>query len=93
MYRFYSNPQGRVRVSVVGEHKEGALHVAVARCSKKDQFIRQKGRKIAEGRLQKGKLYAVYPMDECDSSTFLDYAKTIASEVEASKTCIAPQAV
>lgn len=85
MYRFYSSPEQEVRVSVVGEFKNGILGLAVARCSKKDSFIRKKGRAIAEGRLNKGKLYKAIFMEECDSPTFVEEAKKCVSEVIASK--------
>jgi len=55
MYRFYSEPNQPVRVTVVGLFVDGWLYTAVSRCSNKDNFIRKKGRMIAEGRLVKGK--------------------------------------
>lgn len=54
MYRFYSNPNGNGRVTVVGEQNGNIVTLAAARCSKKDQFVKKKGRAIAEGRLAKG---------------------------------------
>ena len=82
MFRFYSNPaETRSRVSVVGEHSEGMLRVAVARCSEKDHFVRKKGRMIAEGRLAKNKTYDVIPMDSCDIQEFVKLAKEISKEV------------
>jgi len=54
--RFYSRPTSPNRTTVVGSfHENGDLEVAVARCSKKDSFIKRKGAKIAEGRLAGGK--------------------------------------
>jgi hypothetical protein len=84
MFRFYSNA-GSGRVSVVAEHSEGMLKIAVARCSHKDNFIRRKGRAIAEGRLEKGKLYSSIPMKECDIQTFIHHAKMVAEEVQQTK--------
>ena len=86
MYRFYSNPTdtSKVRVSVVGEysHEDGILKIAVSRCSKKDSFIKKKGRAIAEGRLYKGKLYdkITFPTPP-SSEEFIEHAKLIAKEV------------
>ena len=85
MLRFYSLPTDKNRVAVVGECKDGVLKVAVARCSKKDSFIRKKGRAIAEGRLLKGKLHSSYPMDTCDYTNFIEIAGKIVNEVKASK--------
>lgn len=85
MYRFYSNPAENSRVSVVGQFNGNSLQIAVARCSKKDQFIRRKGRLIAEGRLEKGKLYSDIPMNECTSETFVKYASKICQEVSQTK--------
>lgn len=88
MYRFYSGAENKNRVSVVGEYSEGVLKVAVARCSNKDHFFRRKGRGIAEGRLQKGKLYITKSLEFCDVKTFVDIAKQIAYEVSISKKII-----
>jgi hypothetical protein len=85
MFRFYSNPQEKVRVSVVGEHSEGMLKIAVALCSNKDNFYRKKGRTIAEGRLAKGKVYTTIPMENCDVKTFVSKAILIAEEVKRTK--------
>lgn len=90
MFRFYSSPQEATRVSIVAEHSEGVLKIAVARCSKKDNFFRKKGRLIAEGRLNKGKVHTTIPMDECDIQTFLAYAKIIAEEVKQTKRVYEP---
>lgn len=46
------------RVTVVGKVDGAYLNLAVARCSKKDQFSRQKGREIATKRLEKGEFIA-----------------------------------
>lgn len=82
MYRFYSRPTGtNIRVSVVGEHSDGVLKIAVARCSKKDHFVKKKGRTIAEGRLKKGKYYQKIQMRKCNISTFVSLAKAIAKHV------------
>jgi len=84
-YRFYSSPAEKVRISVVGQYEEGILKIAVARCSKKDTFIRRKGRAIAEGRLFKNKLYTAVPMQACDIVAFVDVAKQVVAEVARTK--------
>lgn len=88
MYRFYSSPYGTSRVSVVGNHENGVLQVAVARCSEKDNFIRKKGRMIAEGRLRKGKIYRNVPLQSCDIQQFVEIAKEITLEVITTKKVI-----
>jgi hypothetical protein len=86
MFRFYSNTEeGKPRVSVVAQHSEGMLHIAVARCSARDHFIRKKGRQIAEGRLAKNKIYKVIPMETCDISRFVEIAKQVTIEVNNTK--------
>lgn len=98
MFRFYSDPietgkganpaTGRkakiVRITVVGKHENGKLSLAVARCSKKDCFVKKTGRAIAEGRLAKGKTFVTIPMDECDIPCFVYNAKLVAHDVAAS---------
>lgn len=86
MFRFYSNSTTKQpRVAVVGEHSEGMLKIAVSRCSEKENFIHVKGRKIAEGRLRKGKTYTEIPMETCNIHTFVTKAKEISQEVITSK--------
>lgn len=86
MFRCYSNvdPDSKIRVSVVAEHTEGVLKIAVSRCSAKDQFIKKKGRAIAEGRLLKGKLYKIIPMQECKVKDFMKVAEEVFKEVKKS---------
>lgn len=89
MFRFYESPtHGRSRVTVVGKHEDNKLSIAVARCSSKDQFIRKKGRAIAEERLANNKTYLQVEMPHCDVRTFLTIAKGVTSEVENSKVVI-----
>ena len=85
MYRFYSEPNQPVRVTVVGLFADGRLYTAVSRCSTKDNFIRKKGRMIAEGRLVKGKIYKSFEMSTCTSAEFVAVAKSIIPEVIKSK--------
>lgn len=85
MFRFYSSPQNKTRIVVVGEHSEGVLKVAVSRCSKKDQFVRKKGRFIAESRLSKNRLYLKEDFDHFDAPMFLNMAKNIEQEMQTSK--------
>ena len=76
MLRFYSNPQtNSTRVVVVGTHSEGMLNIAVARCSKKDNFIKKKGRMIAEGRLLKGKFFKTIPLETLSTTEFIRIAQ------------------
>jgi len=89
MFRFYSSPTSPVRVAIVGVFSEGSLKLAAARTSKKDQFIRKKGRLIAEGRLAKGKLLADIPMANCDIQQFLGIAKELSINVIKSKRVLA----
>jgi len=51
---FRSRPEkGQPRFTVMGKVEEGVLSMAASRCSQKDQFNKEKGRLIAEGRLEK----------------------------------------
>jgi hypothetical protein len=85
MFRYYSIHTDPIRVTVVGEHSEGVLKIAVSRCSNKDNFYRKKGRLIAEGRLAKGKVFAYIPMEECNVPKFVDIATKLANEVKRTK--------
>ena len=94
MFRFYSkSTETKSRVAVVGVHSDGVLSIAVSRCSHKDNFMKKKGRLIAEGRLQNGlnpeakrnTLYGQYEMNECDVQTFLTHAKAISKLVDETK--------
>lgn len=83
-FRFYSKPDtfDGTRVSVIGHLDDlGNLRIATARCSKKDQFVRRKGRFIAEGRLAKGRLYTMLTKPNCTTEDFIDLATKIAREV------------
>jgi hypothetical protein len=80
MYIFYSDPNMKNRVTVVGRHDGKKFSVAVARCSKKDHFVRKVGRTIAEGRLNKGTLYGSFPADPSYTS-FIEIAINVASVV------------
>jgi hypothetical protein len=79
MYNFYSktNP----RVTVVGEHSEGKLKLAVARCSSNDRFVRETGRKLASDRLAEGKIYITVATDECKTENFIRIASVISEGV------------
>lgn len=72
------------RVTVVGEHQQGVLKIAVARCSNKDQFCRRTGRSIASTRLKSSGnsgLHSTYSMSDCSVSEFVNIAKQVAVEV------------
>lgn len=84
-YRFYSQSFQGSRVAVVGEIKGNTLSIAAARCSEKDNFIRKKGRMIAEGRLQKGKLHSTYEIPGCTGDKFVEIAKYVAANVAIEK--------
>lgn len=81
MFRFYSNPINGTRVAIVGIHSEGVLKLAAARCSKRDEFRRAKGRAIAEGRLQKNKLYSSTELSIIDVNTFVRIAEVAAIDI------------
>ncbi len=80
IYRFYSK-EGPNRVTVCGTYKEGALCIAVARCSKKDNFQRKTGRKIAESRLTGGKYFYCRKITDFTLKDFLYLAQSIEREV------------
>lgn len=93
IYRFYSNPiQYKARITVVGEwnKEETTFKFSVARCSEKDQFIRKKGRMIAEGRLKKDKIYLTIKNVVIKPTTelFVEYANKISSLVASRKNII-----
>lgn len=85
MYRYYSKPIQNHRVTVVGEHQGGVLKLASACCSNKDQFIKKKGRAIAEGRLHKNKLFDTVETESCDIKLFVALAENAARQVAITK--------
>lgn len=80
MYRFYSKPIGKRRVTVVGEITKGYLNIAIAISNDKDVFVRKIGRTIAEGRLNSGKLHSKIPCtkEKMMSEEFIKIAENIA---------------
>lgn len=89
MFRYYSQPnEASVRITVVGEHSEGVLRLAVSRCSKKDRYVKKIGRGRAEKRLLKGKLFDEVHLQECDAKTFVQYAKQAIKDVDKNATPI-----
>ena len=91
MYHFYSKPSTKgsnERVSVVGQHNNGMLQIAAARCSAKDQFSRKTGRAIAEKRLEENKTYIQIPVEKCDISLFLIVAQGVSQNVLKTKKVI-----
>lgn len=83
MYRFYSKAdETKNRVSIVGECVNGTLKIAAARCSSKDNFVRKKGRELAEQRLANNQIYFQCKTESCDIKQFLYLAKSIAKEIE-----------
>lgn len=80
MYRFYSKPEeGKQRVTIVAEFKDNTLNIAAARCSKKDRFIKRKGRAVAESRLKNNYFYRSLQLEKCDVKTFFEIAQKEAS--------------
>lgn len=88
IYRFYSNPIQGARVTVVGQLEGNSLNVACARCSPRDNFVRRKGRTIAEGRLKKGKLYGAMVIGYAEQyrpKLFIELATDVAEDVAKTK--------
>lgn len=87
MYHFFSKNETRKneRVTFVGNFTDGVLKIAVARCSKKDQFIRRKGVQIAEGRLSKNKLVFSQEMPNCTGAEFVEISKSLVGEIVRTK--------
>ena len=87
IFRFYSKNENNrnERITLVGEHVEGVLKIAAARCSKRDQFQRSKGAKIALGRLAKNKLAYAIPMVTCTGTDFVSVAQTLIEPILQSK--------
>lgn len=82
MLRFYSKPINGSRVTVVGEYSEGVLNLAVACCSSNDNFMKKKGRLIAEGRFNKGLFIDSVPIkDDTSIATFIEQALRVSEEV------------
>ena len=102
MFTFYSKQSTNnrnERATFVGDFAEGMLKISVARCSKKDQFARKKGFKIAEGRFLKNKFVFVQEMPVCTAKEFVEIAKSLTGEIiktkvvlMAAKPVIQPQA-
>ncbi len=95
MFRYYQRSNedspNTINVSIAAEHKEGVLKIAVARCSNKDNFIKKKGRLIAENRLAKDLTYKEVPLDNCEIKDFIDLAMKVAKEVEETKEVYSPE--
>lgn len=86
MYRFYSKPIANTgRTTIVATFVDGVVNVAAARCSTKDNFIRKKGRQIAEGRLVKGKLIHSFKIESFSSADFIALANNLITQVEETK--------
>lgn len=68
------------RVTIVGINDNGTMKFAAARCSKKDQFNRKKGRIIATGRLQTEKIVHSAPIAQ-DPFPFYEIAKDLSSKI------------
>lgn len=84
IYIFYSKVEkNQPRVTVAGLVKDNVLYTAVARCSKKDQFVRKIGRAIATGRLQKNIYYNSIPITDTTKANklFVEVAKKVAEDL------------
>lgn len=84
IYIFYSKVEkNRPRITMAGFVKDNVLYTAVARCSKKDQFVRKIGRSIATGRLQKSIYYNIIPITDTTKTNklFVEVAKEAAEEL------------
>lgn len=94
MYIYYSSRLGTVnhklvrpqRVTVVGQFnsKTNEFEVAVAKCSKKDQFCRKTGRELAAQRLNKKSLYMSLKGEfftNFNQKAFNDLARAVATQV------------
>ena len=81
MFGFYSLPEDRNRISIVGEHKDGILKIAAARCSTKDRFCKKTGREIATKRLKEDNLLLSVNIEKCEGRLFLNMAKVLIEEI------------
>ena len=89
MYRFYSKSSPRVTVVAEYSKKDKLLKIAVARCSKKDRFIRKEGRTLAEKRLKNGEYFReIYLKTAPSNYNFAGLASYIAHEVGKTKEII-----
>lgn len=89
MFRYYSTPdEASVRITVAGEHSDGVLRLAVARCSPKDRYVKVLGREKAEKRLSIGLLYDKIELKECDAKTFVAFAKKAVMDIDKNSTVV-----
>ncbi len=82
MYRYYSNPTVPNRVTVVGNYSNGVLSVSASRCSNKDQFMRKRGRTIAESRLEKGKTILSVEIEDFSIKNFIEIARNVSDKIQ-----------
>lgn len=80
MFHYYSKPSAN-RVSFAGEYQDGVLRIAAARTSKKDVFVRKKGRAIAEGRLKKGRTIYEEPISDFEVKEFVRQCAFMAKQI------------
>lgn len=78
VYRFYTSPWSKNRVSLVGTYNDGVLKVAASRCSNNDNFCKKTGRTIAERRLADNNLVAEFHLKECSIATFVRVVEPLA---------------
>jgi uncharacterized protein YlxW (UPF0749 family) len=82
MFTMFSKHGSPIRVTVVGEHKDGVLTLAVARCSKNDVFTKKDGLEIAIKRLNHGNYFEKVDIKECNGKVFKRWAQACIAELE-----------
>jgi hypothetical protein len=75
---FHSDPSEVIRSTIAGKVENDKIVFSAARCSEKDQFEKSIGRKIAERRLNQGKVIATVPATENPTKKFLKVAPVFA---------------
>lgn len=81
MYYYHSKPEeGTNRITVAGQWNNGILDLAIAKCSKRDQFKKEMGRTISQSRLFKGKIYKSVLVDQFTGKVFVEAARAVAKE-------------
>jgi len=83
IYRYYSDHNYPVRVSIAGHYDETAkrLNLAAARCSEEDRFVRKVGRELAEKRLSENKIIASVYLPSMNAKDFIFIAQFFAVRI------------
>jgi hypothetical protein len=86
IFILYSRPNAPIRSTVVGRYNEATNEIcfASARCSKKEQFCKLKGRNIAIRRLNNGECIQSCTVADGDTAafTFVSVARNLAIWLE-----------